>query len=362
MRSFISRKGRKNESEVNEANKRGIFFGCCGMCSGCWASDSSKTLTSFTVSFDSNRIISNFDGKKLPGESDTKENGSIFVERCPAVKDELRSDNLAFTSTFCSRDWLSQSILPSSTRFTSLTTSFEPTPITQVLPQLYLGNEQDAQEAEKLIGLGITHVISLVGTGRYNDLYPKHMYIPLLDNGGSNLLAKIDNSWDFAMESQKPGNKLFVHCQLGQNRSASFVIGFLMKSKNLSFHEAYTLLKKKRQLIHPHKKYIEQLRQLDLELHKVYSTPTKFLDIERCSKEGIKIMYHNFSKADSEKYKTTQIRKVEEFDNDLWSITSAGSQDRLCDVSLVSSIYLPYCDDIQNTSWNPVIPKDMFSN
>merc|ERR1712060_621334 len=103
--------------------------------------------------------------------------------------------------------------------------------------------------------------------------------------------------WNFAMESQKAGNKLFVHCQLGQNRSASFVIGFLMKSKNLSLYEAYTLLKEKRELIHPHKKYIKQLRQLDLELHKVYSTPKNFLDIALCSKEGIKIMHHNFSKA-----------------------------------------------------------------
>merc|ERR1711920_1111409 len=219
--------------------------------------------------------------------------------------------------------------------------SFEPTPLTQVLSQLYLGTEEDAQEAEKLLDLGITHVISIVGGGRYKDLFPKHMYIPLRDNGSSDLLEKIDDSWGFMMESQEPGNKLFVHCQLGQNRSASFVIGFLMKSKNLSFYEAYTVLKEKRELIHPHKKYIEQLRQLDLELHKVHSTPENFLDIALCSKEGIKIMHDEFSKADSDIYKITQTRNLKVFDNDLSSISGSKSEDRNCSTTKLSSIYLP---------------------
>merc|ERR1712060_282152 len=222
--------------------------------------------------------------------------------------------------------------------------SFEPTPLTQVLSQLYLGTEEDAQQAEKLLDLGITHIISIVGGGRYKDLYPKHMYIPLRDNGSSNLLEELENSYDFAMESQEPNNKLFVHCKLGQNRSASFVIGFLMKSRNLSLYEAYSFLKRKRELIHPHKKYIEQLRQLDLELHKVYSTPKNFLDIALCSKEGIKIMHHNFSKADSAMYKQTQ--NLKGVDTDLFSISSSRSRDRNSDMAELSSIYLPDCENM----------------
>jgi len=228
--------------------------------------------------------------------------------------------------------------------------SFAPTPLTQVLPKLYLGSEQDAEQADKLAGLGITHVISIVGGGRYKDLYPKHMYIPLRDNGLSNLIEEIDNSYDFAMESQESDSKLFIHCQLGQNRSASFAIGFLMKSKNLSFHEAYTLLKEKRKLIHPHKNYVEQLRQYDLELHNVHSTPKNFLDIERCSKEGVKIMYHNFSKADSESFKIAQKRKLKGVEIDLPSLSSQQSQVEHCSMVRFDTVYLPECDDISNIS------------
>jgi len=223
--------------------------------------------------------------------------------------------------------------------------TFEPTPLTQVLPQLYLGTEQDAQQVEKLLGLGITHIISIVGGGRYKDFYPKHMYIPLRDNGSSDLLEKLDDAFDFVMESQQPGNKLFIHCQLGQNRSASFVIGFLMKSKNISLHEAYTFLKERRELIHPHKKYIEQLRELDFKLHKVYSTPGSFLDIALCSKEDIKIMHLNFSKFDSVKYKRTQIlgsKKDEDYSSSP-SLVLGDVEDE--DEDELFTIYLPDCDD-----------------
>jgi len=90
-----------------------------------------------------------------------------------------------------------------------------------------------------------------------------------------------------------------------------------MKFRNLSLYEAYSLLKEKRQLIHPHKKYIEQLRQLDLELHKVYSTPENFLDIMLTPKNEIEIMYLNFSKADSREYKKAQKINLKEDENDL---------------------------------------------
>jgi len=312
MGSVISRKQRKTQRDINEANSRAIYLGCYGMCSGGSAFESSQILA-------------------LPESVDS------------SLEDDFRIENLVFSSY--SRSMLSPRMSGTfSTTFSGTYQSFEPTPLTQVHPQLYLGTEQDAQQAEKLIGLGITHIISIVGGGRYKNLYPKHMYIPLRDNGSSNLLEKIDNSYDFTMESQEPNNKLFVHCQLGQNRSPSFVIGFLMKSRNLTFYEAYTLLKEKRELIHPHKKYIEQLRQLDLKLHKVYSAPEDFLDIALCSKEEIKIMHNNFSKADSEIYKRTQMLDLKEDDGFLSSQSSILGEGQKDAVDQFFTICLPEVD------------------
>jgi len=317
MGSRISRRLRKSESEMSEAKTRAISFSCYGMRSGSTAFDSSSTFTSSSFSCEDNEGSSSLiylPGIKIPCETD-KASGPVITE---SIQDALQVDDIFLSSVYCSRSLLTRSF-PNMTRTISSGTyqSYAPPPLTQVLPQLYLGNEHDAEQAVKLIGLGISHVISIVGGGRYKDLYPNHMYIPLRDNGSSNLLAKLDNSYDFAMESQEPGNKLFIHCQFGQNRSAAYVIGFLMKSKNISFYEAYTLVKEKREIIHPHKKYIEQLRRLDKQLHTIDSTPKNFLDISVCSQEGIKILHDNYSKIESAKLMTSQIRNSNKNENDV---------------------------------------------
>jgi len=321
MGSVVSRKQRRKESEVNVATSRAIFFECHGISCGNSAFDSSKMLTIpqsvvWLNNDGTSRLVTPLAENKLQDEID-QENGSLSSESYSSGEEGFRTENMLFSS-LCRTKNLFSSNISRATNTTSTRTyqSFEPTPLTQVLPQLYLGTEEDAEDAEKLIGLGITHIISIVGGGRYKDFYPKHMYIPLRDNGRSDLLEKLQNSYDFTMESQEYGNKLFVHCQLGQNRSASFVIGFLMKLKNLSLYEAYSLVKEKRELIHPHKAYIEQLRQLDLKLHKVYSTPKNFLDIAVSSKEDIKIMHQNFSKADSEAFMRAQLVTIRLLDSD----------------------------------------------
>jgi len=350
MGSVASSKQRKNVRRVNVANTNAIFFGCCGMGSDGLAFNSPQMLTAqeSVVSFNNDgtsSLVERLVGTKIPDKLN-QENGSSSGERYSFVEEELPIESVVFSNVSYPKYLLDPPISSTASTTSSGTyQTFEPTPLTQVLPQLYLGTEKDAQQAEKLIGLGITHIISIVGGGRYKDFYPKHMYIPLRDNGTSDLLEKLEDSYDFTMESQKYGNKLFVYCQLGQNRSPSFVIGFLMKSRNLSLFEAYSLLKKKRELIHPHKKYIEQLRQLDIELHKVYSTPENFLNIALCSKEGIKIEHLNYSKAESEEFKKSQISHLKDDEDDLSSPSGQQSQERSIDATEYFTICLPDCED-----------------
>jgi len=338
MGSSISRKKRKNQREVNEANANASFGGCywksCG--SSTVDNDLARELTASELSFS---FFNNCaDGLAT---SSLDENSPDMI--CKPVFTVPRESNLSSQQTYLqpashhrgtSRSSLSR---PYSTTNSSGTyQSFEPTPLTQVLPQLYLGNQEDAEQAEKLSNLGITHIISIVGGGRYKDLCEKYMYIPLRDNGSSDLLEQLENSYDFMVESQEPNNKLFIHCQLGQNRSASFVIGFLMRWKKLSFHEAYTFLKEKRALIHPHKEYIKQLRDLDKQLHSVYSTPKNFLDIAFCSQDGIKILHHDFCRAASREYKKKQkVSMIEENDYSLSNSASFGEdQDPNVEISI----------------------------
>jgi len=342
MGPVISRKQTKSQREAN-AKIGALFPGCHKKSLGSLAFGSSQLQTWRESSVSFSNIGTSTYATRL--NEIGRGNDSVSFESYSFIEEELQNKNILFSSSCDPPSLLGGPTSRMDTNTTSETwQTFEPTPLTQVLSQLYLGTEQDAEQVEKLIGLGITHIISIVGGGRYKDFYPKHMYIPLRDNGSSNLLEKLDDSYDFMMESQQSGNKLFIHCQLGQNRSASFVIGFLMKFRNLSLHEAYTMLKEKRELIHPHKKYIEQLRELDLQLHKVYSTPGSFLDIALCSKEDIKIMHLNFNTADSVKYKRRQKLNLKGDKYYMPSQSLLASQLRSGDAAELSIVYLPDLD------------------
>jgi len=205
----------------------------------------------------------------------------------------------------------SQCDTPKSLSNTSLTYhSYVAVPLTQVLPRLYLGTQEDVEQEESILQLGVTHIISIVGGGRYSHICKKHMYIPLRDNGSSDLIAELDRSYDFMLESQKPGNKLFIHCHLGQNRSASFVIGFLMRYRKWCLYQSYTFLKDKRKIIHPHHNYIKQLRELDLKLNNVYSTPENFLQLSICPSGKLNIQHEDFSDRMSIEYKRHQTEEI----------------------------------------------------
>jgi len=320
MGSSASTRERKNQKDVKEANERAIFFRCCIS-----AVDGDSTASESSVSCATNSMIGvtmctineNSNSNILLGNAAVRPGSNMSSKtRLECMEKEFECHINLLLPRAHERRWSqSSTIVPSTTNNSSYMT-FEPTPITQVLPQLYIGTQEDAEQEEKMISLGITHIVSIVGGGRYKDIC-KHMYIPLRDNGSSDLLKKLENSYDFMVESQNYGNKLFIHCQLGQNRSASLLIGFLMRYKKLSLHEAYTLLKEKRELIHPHKKYIEQLRELDKKLYKVYSTPENFLDIEFCPEEGVKILHHDFCRVASRAYQKSQEKQGESYQSSL---------------------------------------------
>merc|ERR1719317_1284768 len=82
-------------------------------------------------------------------------------------------------------------------------------------------------------------------------------------------------------ESQEGDNRLLIHCNRGQNRSPTLVIAWLMHKVDGfdTMFKAYQHVKSIRPLIHPHISYIKQLRNLDLEINKINSTPQNFLTV-----------------------------------------------------------------------------------
>jgi len=139
--------------------------------------------------------------------------------------------------------------------------------LTEITSQLYLGSFEDAKKEAKVVELGITHILSLIGPKHpINGI--KHMHQPMDDNGHTNLKSLIKRIWSFVMDSQQPGNKLFVHCMGGQNRSATVMISVLMKLKPESSKlvDVYNLVKDKRPVVQINQLYAKQLLELERDL------------------------------------------------------------------------------------------------
>lgn len=69
----------------------------------------------------------------------------------------------------------------------------------------------------------------------------------------------------FIDESRHYGNVL-VHCRQGVSRSASVVLAYLMKTKHLSYDEAFAFVKARRPRVSPNSSFSKQLRQFERRL------------------------------------------------------------------------------------------------
>lgn len=84
--------------------------------------------------------------------------------------------------------------------------------------------------------------------------------IILDDTQDADLLARLAEGTDFIDECLGKGDGgVMVHCQLGQSRSASMVIAYLMRKQGLSYQKAFDKVKYKRSMVKPNPGFQKQL-------------------------------------------------------------------------------------------------------
>jgi len=197
--------------------------------------------------------------------------------------DALKLSRTLFTSYGCSE--INKSTLRCSTQWI-----VPVIPVTKVTSQLYFGTFEDANNASNLLHLGITHVISLIGPKNLIKNI-KHMHCPINDYGRSDLKVVFSSLWEFVIESQYIGNKLFVHCQSGQNRSATLVIAILMKHEGKTLKDAYKIVKRKRPVVQINKHYAKQLRAMEFELFGDISMASDWMEINSVDMDTGKVVF-----------------------------------------------------------------------
>jgi protein-tyrosine phosphatase len=103
--------------------------------------------------------------------------------------------------------------------------------MTRILPHLYVGTYDDAMNEIELKAKRITHILSLTGNSSPVE-FVQHENIPMHDRGKTALKGVIERVSKFMQLVQQEGNGVLIHCNMGQNRSATVVIALLMKNHN----------------------------------------------------------------------------------------------------------------------------------
>ncbi|CAG7835424.1 unnamed protein product [Allacma fusca] len=152
---------------------------------------------------------------------------------------------------------LSQPCLP--------TTSSGPT---RILPFLYLGSEEDANNRELLQSHNITYELNVSNKCPKPDFIPEghFMRIPVNDSHNEKLLPYFAQTFQFVEKVRKSNECALVHCLAGISRSPTVAIAYVMRHLMMSCEDAYRYVKSKRATISPNFNFLGQLLEYEQQL------------------------------------------------------------------------------------------------
>ena len=138
-----------------------------------------------------------------------------------------------------------------------------------ITPSLHVGVRPSAEDVPALKDKGITHVVSCLedpapSTTQLQSEGFTTLAITIRDGMDQDIAAFFPKMFAFASQAHDdPSHKMLVHCEAGVSRSATLATAWLMKSERLTFLEAFTRLKDKRQRVLPNIGFASQLQRFE---------------------------------------------------------------------------------------------------
>jgi protein-tyrosine phosphatase len=135
---------------------------------------------------------------------------------------------------------------------------------------LFLAGSCIADDLDELEKYNITHIVNvtdiLPNTFEHfrndaNQLQFTYHKIPIPDSPLITITDYFPAAFEFIHTALSTGKHVLVHCFAGKSRSASVVIGYLIKHCNMRFEEAYTHVKHIRPSIDPNIGFYCQLQE-----------------------------------------------------------------------------------------------------
>lgn len=143
--------------------------------------------------------------------------------------------------------------------------------MSSILPnKLYLTSDIGARNLIEINKIGITHIINVSDTlqNYFEDVLdtqnnPKFKYLKISVPDSFKIIITdyFHLAFTFIDNAIANGGKVLVHCFAGKSRSASIVIGYIMKTLKINFEDALDYVAKKRNCIEPNFGFCRQLIQ-----------------------------------------------------------------------------------------------------
>lgn len=137
--------------------------------------------------------------------------------------------------------------------------------MSRITRKLFLGDISNASSKEWLTSNNIRHVLNATDDipNYFSDkIQYKKLY--LKDVPTQNIESSLDEALEFIVKSsQSPeGGNVLVHCYAGISRSASLVLYFIMRLKNVDYDTALRYLRSRRSIVQPNSGFERTLRKV----------------------------------------------------------------------------------------------------
>lgn len=132
--------------------------------------------------------------------------------------------------------------------------------ISQITPNLYVGNVSTATNRELLKETGITHIINILS--HKFEPYPgdfEYLHVSAYDMPDQDLTYNFPLTNLFIRNALKHGGKVYIHCMMGVSRSVTILLAYLMTQTNKSINTILEDVRLTRPIANPNPGFITQL-------------------------------------------------------------------------------------------------------
>jgi protein-tyrosine phosphatase len=124
-------------------------------------------------------------------------------------------------------------------------------PVTQLLPEFWIGTISDASKLSVENPLGIEEVINVCGEDYEHNPAIHYTMVNLQDGHEipENIFWQVVN---YGVECLLSGKRTIIHCHAGRSRSVGLAAAILTRISKMNFEAALGFIKRKRPIAFPH--------------------------------------------------------------------------------------------------------------